>query len=265
MFIRVPDMVSFINQQNTLNGITTPDRMHRMIVSTYQPFFAPFPAFFCKAGLCDLMVILDDVQFPLRTTWLTRNRFKNDQGVFWIRIPVRRKGRSLQKIRHVRICYDRNWQGKALSALRFAYAKAPYFPEHNVFLERLFAKKYEKLADLNLDVLHYLKGQLDIDTPLVLQSELGITETGTDLLVEICRATKANTYLSQGASKKYLDLDRFSRRKIDTFFFKSQTPIYPQLWGDFVPDLSTFDLLFNCGPKSRDILLRTPSRAPEKA
>ncbi|NVM57926.1 MAG: WbqC family protein [Desulfobacterales bacterium] len=51
-----------------------------MIVSAYQPFFSPFPAFFYKAHLSDLMVILDDVQFPLRTTWITRNRFKNDQA-----------------------------------------------------------------------------------------------------------------------------------------------------------------------------------------
>jgi len=41
-----------------------------MIVSTYQPFFSPFPAFFYKAHLSDLIVILDDVQFPLGTTWI---------------------------------------------------------------------------------------------------------------------------------------------------------------------------------------------------
>jgi hypothetical protein len=36
--------------------------------------------------------------------------------------------------------------------------------------------------------------------------------------------------------------------------------VYPQLWGDFIPDLSAFDLLFNCGPKAREIVLAAYQR-----
>ena len=32
-------------------------------------------------------------------------------------------------------------------------------------------------------------------------------------------------------------------------------PVYPQLWGDFIYNLSALDLLLNCGPKSREIVL----------
>ncbi|HZE21534.1 MAG TPA: WbqC family protein, partial [Desulfobaccales bacterium] len=39
-------------------------------------------------------------------------------------------------------------------------------------------------------------------------------------------------------------------------YFKYNPPIYPQLWGDFLANLSVFDLVLNCGPKARDILLR---------
>jgi hypothetical protein len=38
-------------------------------------------------------------------------------------------------------------------------------------------------------------------------------------------------------------------------FFKMSHPVYPQLWGDFIPNLSSFDLLLNCGPKAHDILV----------
>ncbi len=31
-------------------------------------------------------------------------------------------------------------------------------------------------------------------------------------------------------------------------------PVYPQLYGDFIPNLSLLDLLFNCGPDSLKIL-----------
>jgi hypothetical protein len=169
-----------------------------MIVSTYQPFFAPFPAFFYKAHRSDIMVILDDVQFPLRTTWINRNRFKNDQGALWITIPVWKKGLGLQRI--------------------------------------------------------YLKEQFGIDTPLIVQSDLGISATGNELLIEICRKMRASNYLTQAAAKKYLDARLFAEADIELRFFTPPSPVYPQLWGEFIHDLSAFDLLFNCGPKGHEIL-----------
>ena len=69
-----------------------------MIISAYQPYFAPFSGFFAKALRSDLLVLMDRVQFPRGTTWLTRNCFKNDQGDLWMTIPVWKKGLGLQKI-----------------------------------------------------------------------------------------------------------------------------------------------------------------------
>ncbi len=69
-----------------------------MIVSAYQPFFAPFSAFFSKAMHSDIFVLMDEVSFPLGTTWLTRNRLKNDQEALWMTVPVRKKGLGLQKL-----------------------------------------------------------------------------------------------------------------------------------------------------------------------
>ncbi len=225
-----------------------------MIVSTYQPFFSPFPAFFYKAHLSDLMVILDNVQFPLRTTWISRNRFKNDQGTLWITIPVWKKGLGLQKINQVRICYEGNWRKKHLASLKTSYANAPYFREHLDVVEEMFSGRFEKLVDLNLMIIHYLKKHLRIVTPLILESDLGISAKGHKLLIEICRKVRASNYLAQAATKKYLDAGLFADSGIELDFFRPPSPVYPQLWGDFIPDLSAFDLLFHCGPRSHEIL-----------
>jgi hypothetical protein len=225
-----------------------------MIVSTYQPFFSPFPAFFYKAYLSDLMVILDDVQFPLRTTWISKNRFKNDQGTLWITIPVWKKGLGLQKINKVRICYEGNWRKKHLASLKTSYANAPYYTEHLDVAEEMFSGKFEKLVDLNLMTIRYLIKHLRIDTPLILQSDLGVSAKGNELLIDICRKLRASNYLAQVATKKYLDAGLFADAGIELDFFRPPSPVYPQLWGDFIHDLSGFDLLFNCGPKSHEIL-----------
>ncbi|MDY6987137.1 MAG: WbqC family protein [Thermodesulfobacteriota bacterium] len=226
-----------------------------MIVSTYQPFFSPFPAFFYKAHLSDVMVILDDVQFPLRTTWLSRNRFKNDQGTLWITIPVWKKGLGLQRIRDVQICNEGNWRQKRLASLKTCYANAPYFKEHRDVVVEIFSGRFENLVDQNLMTIQYLKKHLGIDTPLVLQSDLHIHAKGSKLLIEICRELRASYYLAQTAAKKYLDVDSFAQAGLALSLFTPPSPVYPQLWGDFIPRLSALDLLFNCGAKSRDILL----------
>ncbi|MBN2515441.1 MAG: WbqC family protein [Deltaproteobacteria bacterium] len=63
-----------------------------MIVSTCQPYFAPYPGFFSRILRSDTVVVMDAVQFPRGTTWLARNRFKGHQGALWMIVPVWKKG-----------------------------------------------------------------------------------------------------------------------------------------------------------------------------
>ena len=228
-----------------------------MLLSTNQPYFSPFPGFFYKAALSDRLIILDEVQFPRGTTWITRNRFKSDKGPLWITVPVWKKGLALQRIDEVRICHERSWERKHLASLRNAYANAPYFPDHLPFLEEVFSGRFERLIDLNLFIIRHLMEAFGIATEVLLLSELGIIGTGTRRLVETCGKLGSSRYIAQAAAGKYLDQDLFREAGIEVTFFTPPSIVYPQLWGDFIGNLSAFDLLFNCGPKSRDILLGT--------
>lgn len=227
-----------------------------MILAANQPYFAPFPGFFYKAHLADIFVLLDDVQLPRGTTWITRNRFKNDQGALWMTVPIHKKGLGLQKINSVKIYHQGHWARKHLASLQNAYAHAPYFQHHLRFLVSLFSPKYEKLIDFNLAIIQHLISVLDIDTKVVLLSQLGLQARGNQLLIEICRATGASCYLAQSQAQKYLNPHLFEQAGIKLEYFKPPALIYPQLWGSFIPNLSTFDLIFNCGPQAHDILTR---------
>ncbi len=226
-----------------------------MIISASQPYFCPFPGFFYKAHLADRLIILDEVQFPQGTTWINRNRFKNDQGALWLTIPVWKKGLGTQNIIQVRICHEGRWPHKHLESLKSAYGNAPYLKDHLGFIEELFARRFEKLIDLNLAIIRYLMTCLQVTTPLVLQSELGVTARATQLLIEICKAMGASTFLAQSQAQKHLDAELFRKNGIELRYFRYVPPTYPQLWGDFLANLSALDLLLNCGPKARDILL----------
>jgi hypothetical protein len=145
-----------------------------MILAASRAYFAPYPGYFFKAAHADLFVIMDCVQFPQGTTWLTRNRFKHDQGTLWMTVPVRKKGLGLQPIHDVRICREGRWRRKHLESLKHAYRHAPYFGEHGTALTEALCADGDRLIDLNLKLIGYLMGQLGAATPMVRLSELGI-------------------------------------------------------------------------------------------
>jgi len=227
-----------------------------MIISAYQPFFAPFPGFFEKAFRSDELVLMDAVQFPRGATWLTRNRFKNDQGTLWMTVPVWKKGLGLQRINEVRICHERPWAKKHLASLKAAYGNAPFFEEHVDFLEEIFSAKFEKLIELNMKIIMHLMARLQVPAKVRLLSDLGIETREPRLSVKICKKLGASHFLTQASAGKYLDRAVFQRVGIELVFFNPRPPVYPQLWGRFIPNLSVFDLLFNCGPKGSSILIK---------
>lgn len=226
-----------------------------MIVSANQPYFAPYPGFFLKAALSDYFVILDDVQFPRRTTWISRNRFKNDQGTLWMTIPVHKKGLGLQKISDVRICHAGNWKKKHLRSFRSAYAHAPYLDEHIGLMQRVLSERFDRLLDVNLEIIDYLFGCLRVHTQLVRMSELGVTGKGTPLIIDICKALEASRFMVQSSAVAYYDPAAFESAGIELIPFKKPDFIYPQMWGAFIANLSVLDMIFTCSPKAREIIL----------
>ena len=227
-----------------------------MIISTNQPYFAPYPGFFNKAQLSDYFVILDEVQFPRKTTWITRNRFKNDQGTLWMTIPVRKKGLGLQKISEIRICHTGNWQKKHLRSIQSAYARAPFLQDHIGTMERVLSRPYDRILNLNLEIINYILHDLKIETRLVLMSQLAVSGKGSTLILDICKSLGATQFLVQSSALTYYDRAQFKTEGIELVSFKKPEYVYPQLWGGFIANLSILDMMFTCGPKARDIILR---------
>lgn len=225
-----------------------------MIVACHQPNFLPWIGFFYKALLADLVVLLDDVQFARGFTWVNRNRLKCDQGELWLTVPVKKKGRGLQKISDVEVVDEGNWPRRFFQGISQNYAHAPYFAEHSAFLKDLMQMRWRKLVDLNVAAIYYLAGSLGIGNKVVLQSSLQIQSQGSELLVKITKETGADVYLTPLVSKKYVDEILFAQQGITIQFFKFIPPVYPQLWGEFIYNLSALDLLLNCGGKSLEVI-----------
>ena len=120
-------------------------------------------------------------------------------------VPVWKKHLGLQRIDRVRICDGGQWARKHLGSLAHAYANAPYYEDLRPFLEKCLVSGRDKMLDLNLEILKYVIDTLDLDTRIVLQSDLGVDSTGDGLLVEICRKLNADALLAQTPARKYLN------------------------------------------------------------
>ena len=113
---------------------------------------------------------------------------------------------------------------------------------------------YRYLIDLNISIIGFFWESLGLRTDLYLQSQLGISGNGSELIINICNHLEADTYLNFPVVEKYLDIDKFRDSGTDIEFSRFSPPVYPQLWGDFIHNLSTLDMILNCGDKSREII-----------
>ena len=111
------------------------------------------------------------------------------------------------------------------------------------------------MMDFNLKSIDMLMNMFDIKIERILASTLNPAGTSNDLLVDILKKVAATTYLSGVGAKSYIDPRPFKDAKINFIWQEFKHPVYSQLHGEFIPYLSSIDLLFNCGiQKSREIL-----------
>ncbi|MDE2180082.1 MAG: WbqC family protein [candidate division NC10 bacterium] len=222
-----------------------------MIVAVHQPQYLPWLGYFDKMDRCDLFVFLDSVQFK-KNEWQNRNRIKTASGWQYLTVPVRH--RFPQSILDVQIDNRADWARKHLQALMVHYGKAPYFADHLPFLQGVYGRRWDSLCELCIVLIQYLTAAIGITVKVARSSEGQFSEEPTERLIKICRWAGADAYLAGAGGLHYMRLDRLRQEGIQVVQQAFESPMYPQLYGRFEPNLSVVDLLFNCGPASLEIL-----------
>lgn len=219
-----------------------------MIVAIHQPLYLPWPGFFGKILQADAFVILDTVQY-VKNEWENRNRIRTPEGWQWLTVPV--EYRFPQSILETRINNRVPWQRKHLKTLRQLYGKAPCFSEIIPHLEPVYERSWERLAELNLELIRRILSLLGVEKPLYRASELDLQAfDATDRLIQICSKLGASVYLSGSQGRVYMDLERFAQSGIQVKFQSFAPPHYTQAYSGFEPALSTVDMLFCLGPEA---------------
>ncbi len=226
-----------------------------MIVSIMQPAYLPWPGYFHRIMSSDLHIVLDNVAIDCnsKTKFTNRNRIRTPQGFSWLTIPLKAASPS-RMINALQTVEDADWRRKHLRTLDQFYAKAPHYAEQRQWLEPLLLSRTDSLIQSITPITDALKAVLGIATPSVSSSTLPVTSSKSQLIVDLCVAVGATTYLSGPFGRAYLELDAFAARGITVLFHDYAPQPYTQCFKGFVPALSVVDMLFNQGPETPGII-----------
>jgi WbqC-like protein family len=230
-----------------------------MIVTISQPRYQPWLGYFHRIAVSDLFVYLDTVQYTPRD-WENRNKVKTDRGWLWLTVPVKATYRAM--ISEVLVDNNQFWQWNHWRTIQTYYGSSPYFHCYADRLRNIYENKtWHTLTDLNLALTNTLCECLGIhQTKFVKASDIGVQGKGSELILNLCKATQATAYLSGSQGENYLDEAAFADKNIELIYQDYKHPTYKQLYTGFEPSMAAIDLLFNCGAESLDIIMSNQDR-----
>ena len=225
-----------------------------MICTVHQPNYLPYLGFFEKAYNSDIFILYDTTQFK-KNDWQNRNKLCIPGGWQWISMPILHD--FGQKILEVKIKDPEKNLAKNWRSIKVIYGRAPFFKEYSSVYENIYNSAIEYISELNISIIKAAAEQLGLKTKFIKSSELPeLTTTSTQALIDITRHVNADTYISGAEGINYLDMDLWNRSGLKIIFQKYTHPLYTQFNSvEFQPYMNILDLLFNCGPKSLEVLL----------
>lgn len=222
-----------------------------MVLTAHQPAYLPWCGLLSKISRADLFCSFDAVQIS-RGDWTTRNVIKTSNGPLTLTVPVEHAEKRICDVQIAR----GNWARKHMRAIELAYRKAEHFDQHFAGVGAILDMYAEGglLAEMNVDLLRYFLRALGLQVPIVNAADHQFSGTKSGLVLDMCRQLSATEYLFGGEGENYADKEAFDLAGVKPTFLTYECRPYPQLHGEFVPNLSAIDLLMNVGPKAKEYL-----------
>ncbi|STQ90574.1 WbqC family protein [Iodobacter fluviatilis] len=223
-----------------------------------QSNYIPWKGYFDLIRQADVFVLYDDMQYT-RRDWRNRNLIKTAQGLQWLTIPVKVKGKYEQRIDETEVS-EHSWAESHWKSINNNYRRAPFFTEYASGIQSLYeeASHLLMLSEINYLFLTKICQWLSIDTPIMWSGQFPKVAGRTENLVHLCQSFQATDYISGPSASNYIDIDQFEKANIRLQYMTyAHYPEYPQLYGDFVHGVSILDLLFNCGEGAAQFLIQS--------
>ena len=165
-----------------------------------------------------------------------RNRFviRGANGALPLSAPVVKCSGVKTVTKDTRLSYDTPWNQVAWKSIEAAYNSSPYFLYYKDDIEPIFSQKWMFLVDMNMAALKVAMDCTGIDATIKTTTSFINSYEDVDDLRELIHP-KVNY-------------------QADSLFYPTR---YRQVFepeGEFIPNLSILDLIFNKGPESLLVL-----------
>lgn len=211
-----------------------------MKLGIMQPYFFPYIGYFQLIKIVDKYIVSDDLHY-IKHGWINRNYIlvNNEKKMFTIKL---KKASSNKLINEIEVLDDfKDW----LKTIQLNYSRAPYYKEVYDLLKRIINYDNRILSEFIVNSLKEILQYLQIDTPIVMESQLNKNHNmkGQDEVIELCRIMGANHYINAIGGQSLYDKAYFSDHEIELNFIKTEFVPYKQFGKEFTPSLSILDIM----------------------
>ncbi len=210
-----------------------------------QPRLFPGLHYLDRMLQADVFVVFDNVQFNPRHEE-NRFRVRGERGPEWITATVQ-KGPRERRIDEVCVSRGVPWVDASKRTLQRVYGGADHYRERVEEVHAILDAPHERLVDLDVASWQPALRDLRPKCEFVYASQLGCDGSGPQLLLELCKRVGADTYLSGGFGREYLDAGAFREQGVDVRFHEWEPQPYAQRRDGFEPFLSYLDRMFEVG------------------
>lgn len=230
--------------------------MNDKIVVIHQPDFMPYLGFFQRLITADIYIVLDNVQYVRGSrTQTSRDKIKTANGEKWINVGIQ-KAPYKSRIDEILLAKENCWRERSLNLIKENYRNAVFFEEIFPYVQELYKVECVKMVDFNMASIKMLIDLLGIENiEIKYASALQADGKSNELIINLVKAVGCTRYLSGIGARNYYVPELYEKAGIEVIWQNFEHPVYPQQFGEFIPYLSSIDLLFNCGiEQSRKVL-----------
>lgn len=178
-----------------------------------QPYFVPYPGYYCLHKEADIFVILDDVQFNRRGRVHRNQIYLKNNIKKWLTLPLKKKKVDTKIL---------DLEFNLLSDQKLNYLNNI---ENLCFNENLNFI-YDDLKNLNINPLNYINNlndkilkKLDVKCKFLFSSKISTSNLkGEKKIIDICKKLNASEYINLPGGKKIYNFLNFKNEGIKLTF-----------------------------------------------
>lgn len=225
-----------------------------MRLAIMQPYFLPYIGYFQLIAAVDMFIVYDNIKYT-KKGWINRNRFLQNGKAALFSIPLKKDSDFLD-VRERELATDFKRE-KLLNQLRSAYLRAPYFKDVFPLIEEVIQFDDPNLFRFIHNSILKVCKYLNLKSKITISSNIQIDHSlkNQDKVIAICQKVGANVYFNPIGGLELYSKRYFQDQKVDLKFIKSKPIKYAQFGNEFVPSLSTIDvMMFNSKEEIKTML-----------